>query len=100
MSFFAFFCSLFRCGYCDVDYSVLGKVETLDDDLRFIVQEKGLQGLIPAEEVSGLRMNSVPHGGRRAERYFAQLTGSQKFRLLRLYQFDFELFGYSPDRYL
>ena len=36
-----------RCSPCTIDYDVIGKVETLDDDIGYIYGALGLKAMLP-----------------------------------------------------
>ncbi len=96
--------ALRRCHYCDLDYSVIGKLETLSEDLEYAALEAGLADVMPPSESGSFRMHSTrPRGGDpgtdRVPRYMAQLSEAQRGGLLRLYQLDFQLFDYRPDEF-
>ena len=90
---------ILRCAYCDIDYDVIGKVETFDEDFSYVVHVAGLRDALPAS-ARGLRRNSVPHADGGTEEYFKQLSHGQKLALYSLFRIDFELFGYSPEPYI
>ncbi len=89
-----------RCAYCDVPYHAIGKVETFDEDLLFVVQSAGLEELLPEAAIDDVKMNSVPHQEARGREYFASLDHERRQRLFDVYEFDFQLFGYDADGYL
>ncbi len=91
--------SAFRCAFCDIDYDVIGKMETFDADFLYFVHAAGLQEEFP-QAGQGLKMNSFPHTDNKTKEYFHQLSHEQKHTLFYLLKFDFELFGYSPKPYI
>ena len=105
-----------RCAYCDVDYDVIGKVETYADDLRYIAVSAAMDDLLRAlPAAAGTDERSAGAGGgggkiarlnsksrvlsNRTAKYFGELDSLRRERVYRLFRFDFELFGYSPDVY-
>ncbi len=90
-----------RCDYCNVDFNVIGKVETFDEDVLYIVNKAGLvDELLDPDYMdpdSIHRLNSVPHDVNRTEKYFAKLSSAAKRKLYDLFRLDFELFGYKPN---
>ena len=84
-----------RCAFCDVPYAVIAKTETFTEDQRFIGQLAGVQFENIQKHASG--------GGdtkELARRYFGLLSRRAGYLLYRLYQVDFQMFGYSPQLYL
>ena len=88
-----------RCGYCDIEYDFIGTMETFDQDRAYIIQEKNLKELYPVLE-EGIHLNKISHASNRTLNYFKELNWEQKERLRRLYDFDFQLFGYDPYQYM
>ena len=80
-----------RCAFCDVPYRVIGKAETFQEDQLFI------------GHLAGVQLEHIVAGGSSsrdlARQYFGQLDRRTVDRLYRLYQVDFQMFGYSPDLY-
>lgn len=40
-----------RCSYCDITYNVIGRVETFDEDLRYILLKQNLTKIIIQADV-------------------------------------------------
>ena len=84
-----------RCAFCSISYTVVAKLETFEEDLRFIGRLAGVTfSKIVSHHSSGGRTDRL------ARQYFQQMDRHTVWRLYKLYQMDFELFGYSPDMYL
>ncbi|XP_049794372.1 carbohydrate sulfotransferase 8-like isoform X1 [Schistocerca nitens] len=85
------------CTPCLLKYDVVAKVETLVRDQEFALRRAGLWGLVKPQ----WRHRAAVGGGAEAERrYFSQLTKAQVERLYEKYWLDFELFDYSPEKYV
>ncbi|XP_042855848.1 carbohydrate sulfotransferase 11-like [Penaeus japonicus] len=85
-----------RCGVCAHDFQLIMKIETLDEDERFLVTLAGLEELKKVKEwrhSAGNASNSTKH-------YFRQLSSRQMQQLYQRYQLDFQMFGYSIHQYL
>ena len=98
-----------RCGYCDVSYDVIGKMETFTEDVSFILEAKNLTSLIPSEVVTSQRSNYRERKGddgknhiqaKRIHKYFKTLPLELKLGLREFYRWDFELFGYDSKAYI
>ncbi len=82
-------------------------METMADDMRYLVHQSGLTNIIPLEDAGAVKMNSASsknkghtqEDGNKVPKYMAQLSPSQKKNLFHLYKFDFDLFNYSPDEF-
>ena len=86
------------CDPCNVHYDIIGNLETMDDDTMNImdimeVDEDPLGG-------DG-HLNKNRKGGKRlAKEMFASLSEGLVQRLLEMYKFEFEAFGYDSSVYL
>jgi len=85
-----------RCAFCDIPYRVIGKAETFQEDTFYISQLAGVQ----LGHVIGNRSGGSLSSRDLTRHYFGQLDRRTVERLYRLYQVDFQMFGYSPDLYI
>ena len=84
-----------RCKYCTIPYTVIGKMETMEQDLHFISKMAGVE----LKQVHMFKSS----GGKTSElarKYFKELSPGVVLELHNLYQIDFELFGYSVNPFL
>ena len=89
-----------RCAFCDILYEVIGKVETFEEDWRYILKASGLELALAGGGDSSSRVeNSRPHTDNRTSVYFGQLSREQRDALARIYSLDAELFGYDLQKY-
>jgi len=88
---------LSRCAYCTANYTVVAKLETLDDDLFYIGEMVGITFDNIEANVSGGVKTSISE---LAKQYFSQLDDEVAWQLYKLYQPDFQLFGYKATEYL
>ena len=97
-----------KCQHCAISYDVIGRMETFEEDLKYIVLKLGLENLLPIETITTLRKNrsdqkkSLKHKDRtkKSLEYFSELEKSQIKELYNIYQIDFEMFGYDASDYL
>ena len=85
------------CTPCLVDYDVIVKFETIEEDFQLMVQHMAMAG------EKGPSWKHVTAGGKSLDvirSYFGQLTKSAVKRLYTKYLFDFQLFDYSVDEFL
>ena len=83
-----------RCAYCTVPYTVIGKLETMDEDLRYIKQMAGVKfELMKENQSSGGSTTDL------TRKYFKQLDKKVVLQLFELYRVDFEMFGYSLEHF-
>jgi hypothetical protein len=87
-----------RCSFCEIDFDVIGFVETFSEDVQYILEKTNLSYLVEEKHIH--KKNSVPHDEKRGLKYFAQLTSEQRERLHEIYYLDFAMFGYDPKPYL
>ena len=80
------------CDYCTVPYTVIGRLETMEEDLLYIGQMAGVQFRLE-------KMNPSSGGSTsdKAREYFSQLDREVVLQLYELYKVDFEMFGYSME---
>ncbi|KAG7203788.1 hypothetical protein KM043_013809 [Ampulex compressa] len=81
------------CTPCVLSYDIIAKVETLERDQMYAIEELGLQGRIKP------RWRHANGRSDASKIYFGQLTVDLVRRLYKKFQLDFELFDYSPDIY-
>ena len=67
-----------RCFYCDLTYNVIGRMETFNEDFRYIILKKNLKGAIPLNP-SRENQAANPNIERKQEslNYFSQLSRLQ-----------------------
>ncbi|CAK8681552.1 unnamed protein product [Clavelina lepadiformis] len=86
------------CNPCHVEYDVILHLETIKDDVRYLLE------LVGAHEDNGFSSGYSKSGQSKTEQknyveeYFKQLIPSLRHKLYKAYKNDFKLFGYSPDR--
>jgi len=85
-----------RCGYCDVDYEFIGKLESFEEDWTYINDEKSLNSL---QNPFFLHSNKKKKLNSTAL-YFSYLDKKVIQKLTDLYRVDFEMFGYSPQDFI
>lgn len=80
------------CSPCTIDYDVIGKLETVNDDAKYVLNLiDAPEKIIPSE--SSHPTNSSDKGT--FDKYFSQLNKKTLTQLWDLYKLDYELFGYS-----
>ena len=102
-----------RCNYCEINYDVVGRVENLEEDIKYIAHINNFTSSLPKNEwhfhvhPSGIKQftspkhiqqNKLMDSKRKEEKaikYFSLLTSDQINGLHNMYQIDFEIFGYS-----
>ena len=95
----------YSCGYCDIGYDVIGKMETFVADLRYIVTKANLTDRINVNELSSVRSNKS--GGKESpaksgitQRYMDLLDDETQSSLVKAYDLDYRMFGYDPEKYV
>ena len=105
-----------HCDYCDIRYDIIGRVENLENDLKYIAFKNNFTSSLislkddlhmhpsgmkrfekPPENISNKRNENEKT--EKTKRYFRLLNSSQLDRLYSMYQIDFEMFGYSAEPY-
>jgi len=92
------------CLPCHINYTLVGRFETLAQDAARVLRAVGVAGrvqfplAVEARE-PGDKMRGRSVAGNRTRRMFAQLAPDDVERLRQLYRDDFELFAYDPYAY-
>ena len=107
-----------HCDFCEINYDIVGHVETLKEDLKYIAKVNNFTSLLPNNErkfhvhPSGVKQftspkdiqeNKIVESKRKKEttiKYFSMLNFNQLQALYNMYQIDFEIFGYSQHLYV
>ena len=91
----------FRCSYCDINYDLIGRMETWNDDLNYIIRKRGLQKVLPLQKADNLHFHaSKQNTEQMTKEYFSKLSRKQKEDLYHMFRMDFEMFNYDPKMYL
>ena len=85
-----------HCHVCEMEYDVIGKMETLEEDMNFIAETSGLA----STNISLPWANRRGSGEQGSLDYFRKLDLDRTQRLFAIYRLDFEMFGYSVQPYL
>ena len=105
-----------HCDYCDIRYDIIGRVENLENDLKYIAfynnfssDLKSLKGDLhihpsgtkrfekPTKNIS--RKTYAKGKIEKTKSYFMLLNTTQIDNLYRMYQIDFEIFDYAAEQY-
>ena len=105
-----------HCDYCDIRYDIIGRVENLENDFEYIASInnfssdlKSLKGDLHIHpsgtkrfEKSSEKVSRKSYAKGKIEKtkhYFMLLNTTQIVNLYRMYQIDFEIFGYVAEQY-
>ena len=100
-----------QCAYCHAPYTIIGKLETADEDQKYISHLANVT--FPkignmASEFKDWQMiffyleYNKSSGGSTANlsrKYFSEIDISTAKKLYELYKVDFEMFSYNPEEY-
>lgn len=95
------------CSPCALNFSVIGKVETLARDSMYVIQQLGL-GHVLDRSIGDrrMRLRTVMNKSRDGKNttallkyYFSLLDNNMLDGLLKIYGLDFEMFGYDSTIY-
>ena len=107
-----------HCDYCEIKYDIVGRVESLEVDLKYIAHMNNFTSLLPEDEnkyhvhpSGGDRFSPAPDVTKsdlmkerkkieKVKRYFSLLNSTQLKDLYNMYQIDFEMFGYTEEPYV
>ena len=88
------------CGLCLVSNDLVGRVESMDEDLLHMLDMVGATEEDRNRVNLGTKKNASPKWNNRTLEYFKALRPEMRSRLHQIYKIDFEMFGYSADKYL
>lgn len=77
------------CFPCQINYDFVGHYETLEEDARFVLHEAGVEGLVAFPPVSYTSTKDD------VEHFYSEVPPDDIAILQRIYQHDFEMFGYK-----
>ena len=88
-----------HCHLCEIEYDVIGKMETIKEDIDFITEQSGLASYNITLPWTNKKSSAKAKENVTLE-YFKQLSKSQIEKLYKLYLPDFEMFDYDIAPYL
>ena len=93
----------FKCLYCDINYDVIGRLETWNDDVTYIIRKWGLEKVLPLKKATNAHEHSAEETHQntieKTKEYFSKLSKTQKNDLYHMFSMDFEMFNYDPKIY-
>ena len=88
------------CTPCQVNLTHIVKFETLERDSNAIIRALGIQRHLPEKKLVHANSSSGKLKGKQDKslgQYLKELDPNQLQELIKLYQPDFDMFGYSPN---
>lgn len=85
------------CTPCFIQYDVIAKFETLEDDQKYLIKLARLEDNIKPEWkhlTKGQQTSQV------IKKYYSKIPKELLLKLYDKYRLDFEMFGYTIDKYL
>ena len=91
-----------RCFHCAIPYNVIGRIETFQEDVQYIILKNNLEKILDLKTTLQFssKNSSKKDAQKAALKYFSKLNANQIQRLYKAYKMDFELFDYDIDIYL
>ena len=91
---------VFECSYCDINYDLIGRMETWNEDFNYIIRKAGLEKLLPLQQDDSLHYHSSKQNTEKMTKaYFSKLSKKQKEDLYHMFRMDFDMFNYDPKIY-
>ncbi|XP_071516745.1 carbohydrate sulfotransferase 11-like [Panulirus ornatus] len=87
------------CAPCHINYDLIARVETLDEDQEFIIRELDLQDVLMNVHAHASSFDLYNRTSEATKIYYGQVPLSLLQDVVRLYQYDFDIYGYSPEPY-
>ena len=81
-------------------YDVIGRMETFNEDVKYIFLKKNLEKDLPLNKATTSKNSASTKTAEITVNYFNQLSKQQINDLYEFYRMDFELFGYDVKNYL
>ena len=85
------------CDPCRAHYSAIGQLETMDEDIKYILTISNLHKYVSEVKTRHATKNGSSHSW--TEVYYSQLPCDLLMGLYQFYEIDFELFGYDAKYY-
>ena len=90
-----------RCSYCDINYDMIGRMETWNDDFNYIIRKRKLEKYFPVQKTDNLQYHATKQNTTQVTKdLFSKLSKKQKEDLYEMFRIDFEMFNYNPEIYL
>ncbi|XP_035274486.1 carbohydrate sulfotransferase 8-like [Anguilla anguilla] len=83
------------CSPCLLDYDFVGKFETMEEEANFLLRSTGAPGNLTFPSFKDRHPQAERTSARITQRYFAQLSASERQRAYDFYYMDYLMFNYS-----
>ncbi|XP_022109268.1 carbohydrate sulfotransferase 8-like [Acanthaster planci] len=83
------------CLPCRVQYDLIGKLESVDSDLSFLLDHLGLEHILFPSIRPLYHREDEKTGNALIRQYFGNMSQRDLQRLYKIYQLDFEIFGFE-----
>ncbi|XP_070557320.1 carbohydrate sulfotransferase 9-like [Ptychodera flava] len=87
------------CSVCSINYDIIGKFENLAEDVQYVLRRASVDRLVsfPLTDTHVTNSSNIET----LKRYYSTLSTEEIVKLYRLYENDFQLFGYPfPEEFL
>ncbi|XP_066953957.1 carbohydrate sulfotransferase 10-like [Macrobrachium rosenbergii] len=88
------------CGPCQIMYDAIAHMETLTADQEYIIRKAGLRDLAVNAHTHSSNLDSFKGTDEATFSYFSKIPKKLIQQVSNLYRHDFQLFGYSPDKFI
>ena len=88
-----------ECSYCSIKYDVIGRMETFNEDVKYIFEKSDLSSILSLIDIKKSMHSSKLKTKLMTKKYFSQLTVDNINELYDMYRMDFKMFGYDPKPY-
>ena len=89
-----------NCNYCSVQFDVIGRMETFNEDVKYIFLKNNIKKDLPLAQATADKNSAKSITVTTTKEYFKQLSKEKINDLYQFYHMDFELFGYDTKPYL
>ena len=84
-----------HCQYCFAKLDFIGKIETLDQDSKYLFHKIGVKSSI----LKTMNKSKAGSSSNRVQQLFGQISKDDLDLLYDYYKIDFDAFGYSVEEY-
>ena len=85
-----------HCFFCNVNYTVISKMETYDEDKNRFLKMVGIEDETVQERKHVHAGDSIQN---MTKLLFQEIPKNDREEIVKLYKFELELFDYDPDLY-
>lgn len=88
------------CPFCTLDFDIIGHLETFQTDMDFIIKAMNWEAILSVGRHENQALSKDQESERKMRQFFSSLPKNVTWALYKVYQLDFQLFGYGgPEQW-